>query len=184
MALRIRSYWHDEDTPRSSEELAGAIAFNGWKIAMHKAINLHGKDFVYDNDQQRLDVISEYLIFQTQIVDRMADKMMDDADRTELVTKMAIKMAGHIQDNSQELLGSGDYANRFITTLNQRSGEYAEFSLTKEGPSYPFYRHLGFEIQQIMGATHDNRWVIDQVMDMDGPEVYKVLKRTVYNLFD
>jgi hypothetical protein len=31
---------------------------------------------------------------------------------------------------------------------------------------------------------HENRWVIDQVMDVDAPEVYKQLARVVRNLFD
>ncbi len=31
---------------------------------------------------------------------------------------------------------------------------------------------------------HENRWVIDQVMDVDGPEVYKQLTRAIRNLFD
>jgi hypothetical protein len=44
-------------------------------------------------------------------------------------------------------------------------------------------RHLGYEIQQIMGSGHDNRWVIDQVMDKDGPDVYRNLSRAVDSLF-
>ena len=44
-------------------------------------------------------------------------------------------------------------------------------------------RHLGFEIQQLMGDSQTNRWVIDQVMDQDGPEVYKQIKRVFRNLF-
>jgi hypothetical protein len=34
-----------------------------------------------------------------------------------------------------------------------------------------------------MGASQENRWVIDQVMDMDAPDLYKQLKRIVRNLF-
>ena len=33
-------------------------------------------------------------------------------------------------------------------------------------------------------AEHDNRWIIDQVMDVDGPEVCKQLTRAVRNLLD
>jgi hypothetical protein len=35
-----------------------------------------------------------------------------------------------------------------------------------------------------MGTEHENRWVIDQVMDADAPEVYKQLARAVRNLLD
>jgi hypothetical protein len=53
MALRIKSHWHNEEQDRSLDEIAGAIAFIAWKIALNKTINLHGEDFVYGNDEQR-----------------------------------------------------------------------------------------------------------------------------------
>ena len=59
MALRIKTHWHDEDAERSLDEIGGAIAFNAWRIAKEKAINLHGEDFVYDNDEQRFAVMIE-----------------------------------------------------------------------------------------------------------------------------
>ena len=71
-----------------------------------------------------------------------------------------------------------------MALINTRGAEYAEFNFTGDGPSYPFLRHLGFEIQQIMGSEGENRWVIDQVMDRDGPEVYRNLARAVDSLFD
>ena len=48
----------------------------------------------------------------------------------------------------------------------------------------PFMRHLGFEIQQIMGDSQENRWVIDQVMDKDGIEINREIRRAVQNLFE
>jgi hypothetical protein len=55
---------------------------------------------------------------------------------------------------------------------------------TSDGPSYPFMRHLGYEIQQVMGPSHENRWVIDQVMDKDGLEIDREIKRAMRNLFE
>ena len=72
MALRIKSRWHDDGAERSVDEIASALAFISWRIAKDKAINLHGEDYIYDSDEQRMDVIVEYLIFQLQIVDRLA----------------------------------------------------------------------------------------------------------------
>jgi hypothetical protein len=183
VAVRIKSQWHDEDAERSLEEIAGAIAFNGWKVALDKAITLHGESFVYTDDAQRLGVISEYLVFETQIVDRMVHDMLDEEERRTLITALVLKMADHLQDNADEMLGDTDYRSGFISLFNQRSAEYAEFGFGSEGPSYPFMRHLGYEIQQVMGESQENRWVIDQVMDMDGPDVYKQLKRITRNLF-
>jgi hypothetical protein len=92
------------------------------------------------------------------------------------------KLAEHMQDNGLDLLGPGEYAHTFIAGLNLRSGEYAELHYTEEGPSYPFLRHLGYQIQQLMGQTEQNRWVIDQVMDKDGGEIYQQLAQVFRDL--
>lgn len=185
MAIRIKSQWHNEDATRSPEQIGGAIAFIAWRIALDKAITLHGKHFVYENDIQRLAVIAEYLAYETQIVDRLVHGMLDNETRVAVITALVMKLADHYRDNALELLGPGDHANHFIALFNERSADYAEFNFNEDGPSYPFLRHLGNEVQQVMGfAEHDNRWVIDQVMDVDAPEVYKQLARAVRNLFD
>ena len=183
MAVRIKSQWYREDARRSMKEIAGAIAFNGWRIAMDKAITLHGESFVYESDQQRLAVIGEYLIFEIQLVDRLTHGMIGDDERRELITALVLRLADHMEENSTELLGPGDYRAAFIDKFNRRAAEYSEFGFSDEGPSYPFMRHLGFEVQQVMGSSQANRWVIDQVMDKDGPEVYKHLRRIVRDLF-
>ena len=185
MALRIRTHWHDDDAERTIEEIAGAIAFNAWRISKNMAINLHGESFVYDDDEQRFGVITEYLLFQLALTDRIAsDRIgLDDESRRKLVLATAKAMAAHLQDNMRDIFGEGDYVQPFVAKLNERGSEYAEFSLNDDGPSYPFMRHLGYEIQQIMGSGHDNRWVIDQVMDKDGFEVYKQIIRVIDSLF-
>lgn len=184
MALRIKSHWHNDESERSMEEIAGAIGFIAWKIAKDKAINLHGEDFVYNDDRQRLSVIQEYLIFQLQLADRIAHENLDEDERRALIIGLAKRLASLMQENSEEALGPGPWGNDFIALLNERAEEYSEFSFTNEdGPSYPFFRHLGFEIQQIMGESQDNRWVIDQVMDKDGPDVSRQITRAVENLF-
>lgn len=183
MALRLKSQWHKEETDRSLEEIGGAIAFNAWRIAMDRAITLHGEKFIYESDQQRLAVIAEYLVFQAQVVERMTNEQLEPEERRTLITSMVLKMADHLENNSKDLLGPGDYKSPFIERFNQRSEEYSELGFTSDGPSYPFLRHLGFEIQQIMGPSQENRWVIDQVMDKDGPELYKQFKRVVRSLF-
>jgi len=186
MALRIKSRWHDDDAERSLDEIAGALAFISWRIAKDKAINLHGEDFIYETDEQRMAVITEYLIFQLQIVDRIAHMRLglDDNERRQLVIKLAKHLAGHLQDNCSDILGQGDYVKPFIDKMNQRGNEYSDFNYTEDGPSYPFMRHLGYEIQQVMGETQANRWVIDQVMDKDGVEVDREIRRAIDNLFD
>lgn len=186
MALRIKSRWHDDEADRSLDEIAGALAFISWRIAKERAINLHGQDYVYESDEQRFAVITEYLIFQLQIVDRLADSSLglSAEERRQLVLALAKGLAGHLHDNSVDIFGPGDYVGSFIEKMNQRGDEYAELNYTEDGPSYPFMRHLGYEIQQIMGESQENRWVIDQVMDRDGIEIDREIKRAVANLFE
>jgi hypothetical protein len=173
LAIRIKSHWWNDDNDRSLAEIGSALAFIAWRVAVDKAINLHCERFVYKDDEQRLRVIQEYLVFLIQIADRLAFGRFAEDERRALITSFAKKCIEHLQDNSADLLGPGDYGQAFVERLNARSGEYAEFELNNEGPSYAFLRHLGFEIQTLMGQQEENRWVIDQVMDKDGWDAYK-----------
>jgi len=181
LALRIKSRWHGE-SEKSLEEVGGALAFIAWRIAVDKAITLHGEDFVYRDDAQRMAVITEYLIFAIQVADRLAHEHLDQEDRRRLIVAFAKQVANHVQDNGQDLFGGGDYRANFFDRLNGRSAEYAEFKLVDGEPSYPFLRHLGYEIQTLMGADQQNRWVIDQVMDRDAPEVAHQIRKALSDL--
>lgn len=44
-------------------------------------------------------------------------------------------------------------------------------------------RHLGYEIPQIIGESQENHRVLDQVMDKDGIEIDREIRRSVSNLF-
>jgi hypothetical protein len=186
MALRIKAHWHDEDAERSIDEIGSAIAFNAWRIAKEKAINLHGEDFVYEDDHQRFAVMIEYLIFQLALVDRIVTERLEieENNRRDLIMSSAKHMSKHVQDNMADIFGAGDYIQPFIAKLNQRGAEYSDFNFTDEGPTYPFMRHLGYEIQQVMGAGQENRWVIDQVMDKDGIDIYNQISRVVMGMFE
>ena len=184
MALRIKSHWWNDESDRSLPEIASALAFIAWRVSLEKAINLHCERFVYRDDAQRLAVIQEYLVFLIQIADRLAHPRVPDEDRRTLITALARKAIEHVQDNSQDLLGPGDYGGPFIALLNRRSEEYAEYQLADDGPSYAFLRHLGFEIQALMGEGQENRWVIDQVMDKDGWDAYKAFAKAFRDLFE
>lgn len=184
MALRIKSHWHADDSDRSLGEIAGALAFIGWRIALDRAINLHCERFVYRSDEERLAVIQEYLCFLIQIADRLAHQQLEETERRELIVSLARRLAEHVQDNAYDLLGAGDHGRRFIDLLNERSAEYSDLSLTEDGPSYPFLRHLGYRVQHQMGEVEENRWVIDQVMDRDGWEAYRQFAKAFGDLLD
>ena len=107
--------------------------------------------------------------------------------RNELINALGSKLAEHMQDNRLDWQGPDDYRTPFVNLLNERFGEYAEEGFDEEtGPKYSMYRHVGHCVQQHMSEedAHDNRWVIDQVMDKDGPDVVKQLTRAIDNLFE
>lgn len=182
MAIHIKNRWHNDNTEHSVSEIASALAFNAWRIAKDKSINLHSEHFIYHNDQQRMAVLAEYLFFQIHIIDRIAYESLNTTERHALIVQLITKLAELIHDNSVDLFGPGEHGHFFINSVNERSAEYAEFNFTADGISYPALRHLGYHIQQIMGKHEENRWVIDQVMDKDGYEVYQQIAHTVNGL--
>ena len=182
MALRIKSHWMNEGRERSLPEIASALASIAWRIALDKAIILHCERFTYASDVQRLEVIQEYLAFLIQSADRLAYARLNDTERRELITAFASKLCGHVQDNSQDLLGPGDYGRPFIARLNQRADEYAEFQFDDDGPGYALLRHLGLAIQTLVGDAPENRWVIDQVMDRDGSDASRIFAKAFADL--
>ncbi len=181
MAYRIKSHWRNPED-RTLEENGAALAYIIWRTALDKAINLHGKDFVYDTDSQRVAVIAELLAYQIQIADRLAYGRMTDGEREALINVLAQRVADHVQDNVADLFGPGDYRPAFIDKLNESMDEYADLSFADEKPGYGFLRYLGEKIQIIMGQSQVNRWVIDQIMDVDGPEIAKTMRKAMGDL--
>lgn len=186
MAIRIKSHWLTEKTDREDPQTlkanGDALAFIAWRLAMDKAKTLHGEKFDYETDGQRIAVIAEYLAFMVQIADRLVYEQLSDEARAQLITALGKKLAVHVQDNLPDFFGEADYATPFIATLNQRLADYADFEFQNEQPGYAFLRYFGEKIQQIMGQSQTNRWVINQVMERDGPEVANKFQQALYNL--
>ena len=72
MAIRIKSKWSKTvKRAKNTDDVASALSYIGWKISLDKAKNLHGEDFEYTSDHQRITVIVEYMSFQVHIADRL-----------------------------------------------------------------------------------------------------------------
>jgi hypothetical protein len=189
LAVRIKSKWTDKAKEKLSGDLinenARALAFIFWRLALDRAINLHGEDFIYDSDQQRVYVIGEYLAMLLQVADRLVYARLTDEDRQQFINTLAQRLADHMQDNGTDLFGPADYRGPFIAMLNVRAQGYAEFEYSVEnGPSYSFLHYFGTHVQKVMGEEHhDNRWVIDQIMDIDGPETIEKATKAIMDLF-
>ena len=180
-------WWSGKDKTRTAREQAGAMAFIAWRVAHETAITLHGEDYVYRDDGQRLDVIAEFLAYIVHLVDRISYEEVPEEIRNEFINGLGAKLAEHMEDNRLDWQGPGDYRTPFVGLLNERFGEYAEEGFDeKSGPKYSMYRHVGHCVQAHMSDSkeHENRWVIDQVMDVEGPEIYKKIDAAMQNLLD
>jgi len=189
---RIKDRWHNS-TPNDSErqvlsekslkDQASALAFIQWRTALTTAINLHAEDFRYDNDHQRVGVITEYLAFQVQLVDRLSSEFLSDKERETLISEVGRKLAEQVQDNLSDIAGPGQYIAPFVALLNRRFGEYAEFGFADGQPSYNARRFLGHSVLMLLGEDQTNRWVIDQVIDIDAPELIDQNVKSLSRLF-
>jgi hypothetical protein len=189
---RIKDRWHnstpenpdrDVTDEKSGEDQASALAYIIWRKALNGAINLHAEDFHYSSDQQRIGVISELLAFQIQHVDRLAAGFTDQQERTSLITSLCGKVAEQMQDNLTDIAGPGNYKPPFIALLNQRFADYADFKYSDERPGYAALRYLGHQVLDLMGEDQVNRWVIDQIVEIDAPELVDQVTRSTNRLY-
>ena len=182
MAIRIKSKWSKTSSkPKTAEDMASALSYIAWKLSLDKARSLHGEDFEYSSDHQRVTVIVEFMSFQIHLVDRLL--FIDETKtekRNEIMNNLGKQSARIMQENCEDLFGLGDYKKGYINTLNMRSTEYSEFDFSKEGSNYSIFRHLAKKVQDAMGLSQTNKWVMDQIVDIDAVDVFKKIIE-VYN---
>ncbi len=186
MAIRIKDKWHQSQrnrpTSKSLQDSAGALAFIGWRIALDKAQNLNKEGFRYDSDVERVGVISEFVAFEVQVADRLAYDLLEDQQRAEFINELGLRFADHLQENLSDLGGPRNYRDAFITLLNERLSDYATLTFKDGEPGFDFLRYLGRRIMQVLGEDQTNRWVLDQVVAIEAPEVTEKIKKSVFNL--
>ena len=187
MAIRIKSTWHQSDrnkpADKTLENNAQALAFIAWRLALEHAKQLHREGFDYLSDRERVGVISEFVAFQIQLADRLAFGQLDEADRSIFINALAQCLADHIQDNLVDIAGPGDYRRPFIRMLNERVTDYSSLSFQNGEPGYDFIRYFGNQVLRVMGEDQTNRWVMDQVMTIEAPDVIDKLRTSMQNLF-
>lgn len=181
MKLRIRDKWNNRRNA-TLEENANVLAYNIWQLALAGAKNLHAEEFDYTNDEQRVGVIREYLMFLVHIADRLAYPRLDDEERGRFVSRLARDTARQLQRNQEQIMGSGDYKSAYIDDLNMRMATYAEGSFDGDKPGYSLLRNFGEKVQAVMGSDQTNRWVIDQIMGIDAFDAVKQTTKTLNNL--
>ncbi|MDH5189670.1 MAG: hypothetical protein OEW89_00290 [Gammaproteobacteria bacterium] len=191
MALRIKTKWHRSNRSernkagsskqKTIEDLAGVIAFNIWKVSQETYKRMEKEGFHFREDKQVSDIITEVIAFLVQVADRMVYGKIDEEERTRFVTALAQELGKTLDSNLRDLFGKGDYIQPFFNTLNERFADYAEFPFEDNQPSYGAKRYLGDKIAEHMKAT-DNKWVLEQVIDIEVPEALKIVQRMVIDV--
>jgi len=180
--IRVKSKWNKKDKARTPEEIGSALAFNLWRIAGANVLHLENEGFQTDTHHQRLDVIGELLAFFVHVVDRMvSEKEYSEQARTELITAIAHSLAKTMHDNRRDVETEGDFMGGFIDMLNQRMTEYAGFTFDEGGPGFQMRRRCGDHVTKVMGAK-DNKWITDQIMDIEIPDALKTFKKVARSL--
>jgi len=184
MSLRIRDKWRQDGKAASLEDSAAAAAYASWQIALAATKNLHAENFEYRDDHQRLGVLREYLIFLSHIADRLVFEHMELSDRERFVTSFTKESARQLQRNAEEILGPRDYQSQLIELLGIRNRDYSQYPANRGCPGYGMLRAFGENVQQWMDSNQTNRWVIDQVIEIDGPEAAIALKQAIDHLLE
>ena len=186
MAIRIKDKWHqsrrNRPTSKSLEDSAGALAFIGWRVALDKAQNLNREGFRFDSDIERVGVISEFVAFEIQVADRLAYEFLHDDDRNAFINALGQRFADHMQENLSDLDGPRNYRDAFVALLNERLGDYATLSFSDGEPGFDFLRYLGVKVLGVLGEDQTNRWVLDQIVAIEAPEVAEKMRKSVFNL--
>lgn len=181
--VRIRSRWKDKARERSLEEIGAALAFIEWRIASQALLNLENEGFQTDTQLQRLEVLEEICAFLIHVTDRLVHDSLSEEQRQRFIVALALKIADTYHDNRVDSEGRGqDYRQPFIQGLNQRMADYAEFKFENGEPGYAFKRYLGECVTNRMGPR-DRKWISDQVMEIEVPEMLKTLEKGVRDLF-
>jgi len=181
--VRIKSRWSKRGKTHTIEEIAGAVAFITWRIAANSLLSLENNDFQTDTHEQRLSIINEFLIYTLHVIDRMTIESFDENERVRFITELVQKTAKHMEDNKRDLVGPGEYRQDFINQLNLRFNDYSEFSYDeKDGPSFPMKRFFGDKMALIMGEKNQ-KWVADQIIEIETRDIFAHLKKSVPNLF-
>jgi hypothetical protein len=181
MALRMKTRFR-RGGKKTPAERASVVAFNFWKVAQEMYRRMHKEDFKFGSSEKvSAALITEALAFMVQVADRLVFGRIPEDERREFVTALGLKLAETMQSNLTDLHGAADYQTPFIRTLNERFGDYAEFDFAGGQPGYGFVRYFAERVADAFAAT-DNKWVIEQVIDIEAPEVLKHAVRLVHEV--
>lgn len=183
MRIRLKTQWNRQTREISLADTVSVLAFNAWKIGMQALLEIENQNFQIDTQLQRMAIMEEIMAFLVHILDRIAYTELEEADRQQLIHHFALKLADHIQDNTRDFAGQGDYRNPFINKLNIRLVDYAETSWdqTVQLPGFSMSLSFGQHIAASLGPR-DQQWALDYIQRTLLPEMLDPYKRVLMRL--
>jgi hypothetical protein len=178
----VKTRWRKKGV-RTLAERAGVIGTNLWKLSLEIFRHMENEGFRFGSDRLVTGVLTEFIAFAAQLVDRAVYGRLSDADRATLIGEVAGHLATTMENNQRDLLGPGEYRRPFIDALNARFGEYAEFECPGGEPSYACLRFFATKVSDAM-AGGDNKWVVEQMMDIEAPEMVSLVRKLVHQTVD
>jgi len=173
----VKTRWRKKGA-RTLADRAGVIGANVWKISLEIFRHMEKEEFRFGSDRLVTDVMAEFIAFLLQLADRAVYGRLSDADRATLIGEAARHLAATMENNQLDLLGAGEYRKPFIDLLNARFEDYAGFDYPGGEPGFPCLRFFAAKVSDVMAASN-NKWVIEQIMDIEAPEMVRLIKKLV-----
>ena len=173
----VKTRWRKKGE-RTLAERAGVIGANVWKISLEVFKHMEKEGFRFGSDRLVTDVLAEFIAFLVQLADRAVYGKLSEADRAALIGELVRHLAATMDNNQQDLFGPGEYRRPFIDLLNARFGEYAGFDYPGGEPGYPCLRFFAAKVSDAM-ASGDNKWVVEQMMDIEAPEMVRLVGKLI-----
>jgi len=173
----VKTRWRKKGE-RTLAERAGVIGANVWKISVEVFKHMEKEGFRFGSDRLVTEVLTEFIAFLVQLADRAVYGKLSEADRAALIGELVRHLAATMDNNQQDLFGPGEYRRPFIDLLNARFGEYAGFDYPGGEPGYPCLRFFAAKVSDAM-ASGDNKWVVEQMMDIEAPEMVRLVGKLI-----
>ena len=173
----VKTRWRKKGA-RTLVERAGVIGANLWKLSIEIFKHMEKEGFRFGSDRLVTGVLTEFIAFVAQLVDRALYGRLSDAERAALIGEVVGHLAATMENNQRDLLGPGEYRKPFLEALHARFGEYAGFEYPGGEPSYACLRFFATKVSDAM-AGGDNKWVVEQRMAIEAPEIVLLVKKLV-----
>jgi len=185
MPIRVKTVWFKKDGERTADEIASAVATTTWRVADKAVDNLGRENYDIITPERGFKLIAEFLAFLVHYCDRMAYATLPSERRMAVLQAVSHRLGEVMEQNVHSMVGTGDgrdYKKEFIDFLNRRFAEYAAFEFPEDDKaSFPALRFLGLQIRDEMG-DNDKTWVMDQIMDIEMPEMMGTVRKSFKGL--